>query len=67
MGVDLAQIGLGAPPRPPLADTILGTSGLGQAGGEGYTYLLFSISVVCPFYLSFADVWLLFHGLLTAQ
>ena len=35
VGVDLARIGLGAPPRPPLAGTTLGPSGPGHAGGEG--------------------------------
>ena len=67
MGVDLARIGLGAPPRPLLAGIAPEPSSPGQTGGEGYICLLFSIPTLCPFYLSFADVWLLFQGLLTAQ
>ena len=33
---DLARVGLGAPPRPPLAGVTPSPSGLGQASGEGY-------------------------------
>jgi hypothetical protein len=67
MGVDLARIGLGAPPRPPLVGMTPGPSGPGQASGEGYICLLFSISALSPFYLSLVDVWLLFQGLPIAQ
>jgi hypothetical protein len=56
-----------APSRLLLVGAIPEPSGLGQAGGECYIYLLFSISTLCPFYLSFSDVWLLFQGLLTTQ
>jgi hypothetical protein len=54
VGVDLARIGLGAPPRPPLAGAAPGPSGLGQAGGEGYICLLLFVSVLCSFFLSSA-------------
>lgn len=33
---DLARVGLGAPPRPPLARVNPSPSRSGQAGGEGY-------------------------------
>ena len=35
LGVDLARIGLGAPPRPPLGGTTPRPSGPGLDGGEG--------------------------------
>jgi hypothetical protein len=56
LGVDLAQIGLGAPPRPLLAGMTPRPSGLGLDGIEGCFCFLFSISALSLFHLSFADV-----------
>ena len=67
LGVDLAQISLGGPSRPPLVGATPRPSALGLAGGEGWFCFLFSISALSPFYLSFANVWLLFQVLSTAQ
>ena len=66
-GVDLARIGFGAPPMPPLTGTAPGPSGPGKAGGEGYIFFLFSVSALSLSYSSFADFFLLFQGLLTAR
>ena len=55
MGVDLAQIGLGALPRPPLVGVTPRPFAPGLDGGEGW-FCLFSVFALSPFYLSFADV-----------
>lgn len=58
LGVDLAQINLGAPPRPPLVGASPHPSAPGPSGAKvGFACFLFLRS---PFYLSFADVLLLF-------
>ena len=67
LGVDLARIGLGAPPRPSLVGMTPHPSGLGLAGGEGRFCFLFCVSALPSFYLNFADVWLLFQVPPTAQ
>ena len=54
VGVDLARIGLGGPSRPPLVGATPHPSSPGLDGGEGW-FCLFSVSVLSPFYLSFAD------------
>ena len=54
VGVDLARIGLGAPPRPLLVGATPRPSAPGLAGGEGW-FCLLSVSPLSPFYLSFAD------------
>ena len=59
LGVDLARIGLGAPPRPPLGGTTPRPSGPGLDGGEG-CFLLLIFHFCTIFYFGLADFWLLF-------
>ena len=47
LGVDLARIGLGAPPRPPLGGLTPHPSGAGLDGGKGYfLFLIFFVSAL---------------------
>jgi len=52
LGADVARIGLGAPPRPPLIGETPRPSGLGMEHGTGYSFcffLSFSFSAPCAF------------------
>ena len=46
MGMDVAQIGLGAPPRPPLIGKTPRPFGLGMEHGTGCSYCLFPAFVL---------------------
>ena len=65
LGVDLARICLGAPPRPPLVG-MTRPSGPGLAGDEGCFCFLFSV-LHYLYFICLTDVWLLFQVLPTAQ
>ena len=50
LGVDLAWIGLGAPPRPPLGGPTPRPSSAGLDGGEGYfLFLVFCFCIIFYF------------------
>ena len=52
LGADVARIGLGAPPRPPLVGETPRPSGSGMEHGTGYSFwffLSFSFSTPCAF------------------
>ena len=50
LGVDLAWIGLGAPPRPPLGGPTPRPSSAGLDGGEGYfLFLVFCFCIIFIF------------------
>ena len=66
LGVDLARIGLGAPPRPPLGGTTPRPSGPGLDGGKG-CFLLLVFYFCTTFYFGLADFWLMFWVPPTAQ
>ena len=59
LSVDLARIGLGAPPRPPLGGATPRPSGLGLDGDKG-CFLLLVFHFCTIFYFRLADFWLLF-------